>query len=71
MYRLDYAERPHLDKQRCVMPHELVLLGVIRRSHRIRTRSHPIRIVGKILQPYVAATVRRHSDVIFSSIGAS
>ena len=55
--------------------------GVIRSSHRIRTRSHCIRIVVKfynhtysysckILQPYVAAPVQTHSDAVLSSTGA-
>ena len=40
--------------------------GVIRSSHRILTRSHGC----KILQPYVAAAVRMHSDAVLSSTGA-
>ena len=40
--------------------------GAICSSLRIRTYSYSC----KILQPYVAATVRIHSDAIFSSIGA-
>ena len=40
--------------------------GVIRSSHCIRTRSYSC----KILQPYVAATVRTHSDAVLSSTSA-
>ena len=43
--------------------------GVIRSSHRIRTRSLHIHTVVN-LQPYVASTVRMHSDAVLSSTGA-
>ena len=69
MYCLDYAERP--GNQLSFMLHELVFLG----CHSQFT-SYPYTFASylhscKILQPYVAATVRMHSHAIFSSIGAS
>ena len=61
MYCLGYAERPHPGTQLSFMLHELVFWDVIRSSHRILTRLHRC----EILQPYVAATMRMHSDAIF------
>ena len=71
MYCLDYAERPHPGNQLSFMLHELVLLGChsqfVSYPYTFALYSH----CCKSLQPYVAATVRMHSDAIFSSIGAS
>ena len=71
MYFLDYAERHHPSNQLSFMLHELIFLGFILNSHLIRTRSHRIRIVVTLSQPYIQATVRMHSDAIFFAIGAS
>ena len=74
MSYLDYAERPQPDNQQSFMPHELVFLG-----YRLHFTSYPllIRFVfadsysSKILQPFIAATVRIHSDAVFFSIVVS
>ena len=71
MYRLDYAERPPPGNQLSFRLHELVFLG--RHS---QFASYPYTFASyshscRILQPCVLATVRIHSDAIFSSIGAS
>ena len=67
MYCLDYAERPQLS----LMLHELVFLEC-----HSQFASYPYTFASyadscKILQPCVVATVRMHSDAIYSSIGAS
>ena len=43
--------------------------GVICKSHRIRTRSHRIRMVVKFYNHMLRATVQMHSDAILSSTG--
>ena len=65
----DYAERSHPCNQLYFMLHELVLLW-----YHSQFASYPYLFVSdsyscKILQPYVVATVREHSDAVFSSIG--
>ena len=71
MNGLDYAERPQPGSQLSFMLHELVFLGC-----HSQFASYPYSFASysyscKILQPYVAATVKMHSDAIFCSIGAS
>ena len=71
MYCLDYAERPHSGNPLSFVLHEPVFLG-----YHSQFASYPYTFASyshscKILQPYVATTVRMHSDAIFSSIGAS
>ena len=57
------------DNQLSFMLHELVFLGAIRSSHHIlQLASHLYSC--KILQPYVASTIRMHSDAVLSSTGA-
>ena len=69
MYCLHYAERPQPDNQLSFKLHKLVFSRV---SFTVRFVSVINRFVQfKILQPYVARTVRMHSDAVFSSIGAS
>ena len=68
---LDYAERSHPGNQLSFMLHELVFLGC-----HLQFASYLYMFAlywhsYKLLQPYVAATVWMHSDVTFSSIGAS
>ena len=48
MYCLDYSERPKPDNLQYFMLHELVLLGIIRRSFPIRTHSLRIHTVVKL-----------------------
>ena len=64
MYCLHYVERPQPDNRLSSMFHELVFLGY---NSQFAFYSYSWRI----LQPYVAATVRKSCDAIFSSIGAS
>ena len=71
MYCLNYAERPHPGNQLSFMLHELEFLGC-----QLQVASYPYTFASyshscKILQPYVAATLRMHSEAIFFSIGAS
>ena len=64
MYCLDYAKRPQPDNQLSFMLHKLVFLGY-------HSQFAPHSYSCKILQRYVAAIVRMHSNVVLSSIGAS
>ena len=71
MYCLGCAERLQPSKLLSFMLYELVFL-----EYHSQFASYPHLIVSfsyscKILQPYVAATLRMHSDETFSSIGAS
>ena len=71
MYCFDYPERHHPGNQLSFMLHKLMFLGC-----HLEFASYPYTFASyshscKILQPYVVATVRVHSDAIFSSIGAS
>ena len=66
MYCLGYAERPHSANQLSFMLHELAsILGVslkfVSYLYTFASYSHSY----KILQPYVAAKVRIHSDAIY------
>ena len=71
MYCFDNAERPHPCSQLSFMLDELVFLGCHSQFasylYTFASYSHS----RKILQLCVVATVRMHSDAIFSSIGAS
>ena len=64
MYRLGYLERPNPGNQLSFILDELVFLGY-------HSQFASYSYMCKILQPYVASTVRMHSDGVFSSVGAS
>ena len=67
---LEYTERPDPGDQLSFMLNKLVLLGYhsqfVSYPYTFSSYSHS----SKILQPYVAATVRMYSDAIFFSIRA-
>ena len=69
MYCLDYAERPHPGNQLFLCCMNWYSWGVIRSSHTYSFASYSHSC--KILQPCVVATVRMHSNAIFSSISVS
>ena len=69
MYCLDYAERPQPFIQLSSMLHQMVRVSLAARF--VSVLSVPYSYSCKILPPYIAATVRMHSDAVFSSIGAS
>ena len=71
MYCLGYAERPQPDNQLSFMLHGLVFL-----AYHLQFASYLYSFASysyscKILQPYVVARVRMHSDAVFASICAS
>ena len=71
MYYLGYVQRPQPDNLLSFMLHELIFL-----ENHLQFASYPYTFPSysyscRILQTYVAATVRTHSDAVFSSIGAS
>ena len=75
MHYLDYAERPHPGNQLSFMMYELVCHSQFA-SYPYTFASYPYTFASylhscKILEPCVVATVRMHSNAIFSSIGAS
>ena len=70
MYCLDYAERLQPNNVLSFKLHELVFL-----RYNSQFASNPYSFASysyrfKVLQPYVAATVKMHSDVAFSFIVA-
>ena len=66
MRSLDNAERPQLGNH--------LSFGALAGIHGVLASypySYKLNFDNHMLQPYVAATVRMHSDAVFSSIGAS
>ena len=70
MYCLDDAEIPHSGNQLSFILHELIFLGWHTQIASYRYMFASYSYGCKILQPYVAATVRMRFDAVLSSTGA-